>query len=268
MCVCTERGHSLRRLGKNVDKITKGSFGLGRPRRARLGEAEVAYVFVGQTREQYDAELRGDFSSAVVTEVKWFHVSDHSYSPWESTYQAMRCADDLQSSLQAPPSVFATLSLRYFSKFFMLDTFNLQLRWSMAIYLTGGIEDMLSEFIPNMLRLVLEPDSTFQEVWKPWRKKQEKLTKADSCAGWLELLDDKDENTSSSKSDEEEPSASDQEGEELQNPSSNGDDGDSEDCVSEGEMCEVITRSSYSSAEELAELVMAEHDDEEFQGLA
>ena len=128
MCVCGDRGKLLQRLGNNIDIASKKHFGLGRPSRSLLGRANVVYVFVGHTKEQWeDAE---DGNSGPITESCCFHISDHSYSPWLSHYQSAKIdkPDDL---LWGPPGVACfDLTFQYFNKFFMLDKFDLSLRWS------------------------------------------------------------------------------------------------------------------------------------------
>jgi len=189
MCVCSPRGLLLQRLSMNIDRVSKAAFGMGKRHRAKLGEAHVAYAFVGQTREQFEAD--SDSQPAAITSTKWYHVSEHSYSPWQSVYHDLQCNASARSPAEAPhPHVEATITLQFYRKFFMLDTFDLELRWCMVIYTTHLVERLLPEFLPNCMDLVLlHKEAKFEEVWNPWKKRGRKPHVAQEApSGWLALL--------------------------------------------------------------------------------
>ena len=79
MCICNARGAMLQRFCRRVDEVAKIFCGRGKPLRPLLGQARVAYLFVAQARELHDQDPEGE-----VEAVTFFHVSDHSYTPWES----------------------------------------------------------------------------------------------------------------------------------------------------------------------------------------
>ena len=102
--------------------------------RAKLGRGEVALLFVGQTKQQWEEACNLGVPGNVAA-FKCFQVSVHSYSPWLSTYQ--RCGlNACNEELATPPMTLAlNLSMDFFNQLFMLDEFDLQLRWRVAIYI-------------------------------------------------------------------------------------------------------------------------------------
>jgi len=169
MCICNARGAMLQRFCRRLDEVAKIFFGKGKPLRPLFGQARVAYLFVAQAREQYDQDPEGE-----VEAVTFFHVSDHSYTPWESMSQMMGCDVAFATMGGGPPSLLALkLSLVYYRRYFMADLFDLSLRWCVAAYTTEHHATMSPIFRPDRLQLSLlrdESGAALHEVWCPWRK--------------------------------------------------------------------------------------------------
>ena len=77
----------------------------------------------------------------------------------------------------------------------MLDEFDLQLRWRVAIYIAKESGRLIPVFLPNRMHMGLHQLAgveDYQEVWCPWRKGRGRRERPDDsggvAAGWQDAL--------------------------------------------------------------------------------
>ena len=130
MCVCTPRGSLLQRFARRLDVAVKQHFGAKAQAdvRAKLGRGEVALLFVGQTKQQWEEACNLGVPGNVAA-FTCFQVSVHSYSPWLSTYQSCDL-DACNEELATPPMALELNLSTSFSKHFSC--------WMSSTYSCGG----------------------------------------------------------------------------------------------------------------------------------
>ena len=174
MCICNERGLLLQRLGNKVDTAVKKHFGMKAMAsvRQKLGRAEASLLFVGQTKAQWQAG-QDSGEPGKIEKFMCINVSEHSYSPWLSAYQKLHVDVPLAELAIPPAELQPKLSLAFLRKYFMLDEFDIALRWRVATYTNFDSSRMVPHFLPDRMEMALrriEGLEDYQEVWCPWRK--------------------------------------------------------------------------------------------------
>lgn len=82
----------------------------------------------------------------------WFHIADHSYSPWEPSYHQMTSEHKLDMSKDGPlATASACFREQYFRKYQMLDKLDLSLGWHITIFVVDYPETLVAEFVLNAL---------------------------------------------------------------------------------------------------------------------
>ena len=196
MCLCNPRGALLQRFARKLDVAVKQHFGIKARAdvRAKLGRGEAVLLFVGQTKQQW-REARDLAGPGQISAFTFYQVAAHSCSLWLSTYQ--HCSLDAGcEQLVAPPAALEiSLAMVYERQFGMINQFNLQLRWRVAVYIAQDSSRLVPVLLPNRMYLglhQLEHVEDYQEVWCPWRKGGRGGGRPDDsggvAAGWQDEL--------------------------------------------------------------------------------
>lgn len=165
-CICDEAGKKLVLLNKNISKHVKRHFGRGTAARLLLGRAEIVYMFVGLSEEQYNG---GDSHNDYIVHI--FNVSDHCYIPWGSSFH--RTSSDVKITDikgRSMGNFAAAFELEWLLQYRMLSELDLRFAWVFAIYQASFCDRMVGNSLPNRLELkLLYGAEEFVEVWNPFR---------------------------------------------------------------------------------------------------
>ena len=166
-----------------------------------MGLAEIVVAFVGERRIAKGSDDDDEEVGTTVVASMWFHISEHPYSPWLSAYHLMECSVALDPAVEPPLQGQPRLNAKWLRKFFMLDMFDLTLRWHMLTFEAVFPGRMLGTFLPNTLDVVLVPETGYHLVWDPWKRKGSKK-KAVVPAAWAEMLEQFDDEPSEDAADQ------------------------------------------------------------------